>query len=180
MIGMSALSCAVALVTASGVPASSNKPLWGVKAGFFTPTSAALRDVMGNRWFSFGITRVRSEARSGTKIVADFEMIRHTSGDNKVAMVTPSATMYKDFAEPGQKNYPYVGAGLGLTYFDYRLRNGAQFDSVKRIGPSAHLIAGYVFDGKFFVSARYNIAPTYDGYGFSGLTLSAGFGFIRF
>lgn len=172
-----------ALALASGTPAIQDEPkksLWGVKAGFFTPSSPALRDVMGNRWFSFGVTRVRSSARSGTKIVADFELIRHSSGDNKVAMFTPSATLYKDFAEPGQTSFPYVGVGVGITYFDYRLQNGTHVDSVKRLGPSASLIAGYVFQGKFFVSARYNLAPSYDGYGFSGLTLSAGLGFLRF
>ncbi len=180
MIGSAALTCALAICSNAPVQDSGSKSLWGVKAGFFTPSSAALRDVMGDKWFSFGVTRVRNSARSGTKIVADFELIRHTSGDNKVAMLTPSATLYKDFAQPGETSFPYVGVGVGVTYFDYRIKNGARYDSVKRIGPSACLIAGYVFQGKFFVSARYNIAPSYDGYGFSGLTLSAGFGFLRF
>lgn len=178
--GSLAASIALLGATAAPVQNSAPKPFWGVKAGSFFPSSAALRQVMGGQWFSFGVTRVRSSAREGTRIIADFELIRHTSGDNRVAMFTPSATLIKDFGVPGQGSFPYAGIGVGLTYFDYRLRNGAQVDSVKRLGPSGHLVVGYVFDGRFFVSARYNLAPTYDGYGFSGLTLSVGYGFVRF
>lgn len=154
--------------------------MFGLKVGVFYPTSASLRDALGGQWFSFGLSRVRSHARSGTRIVTDVELIRHKDGGNKAAMFTPSISVYKDFAQPGERTFPYLALGAGLTYFDYTLTTGGVRSSTKRLGPSLVFQAGYVIDGRFLLSLRYNWMPTYDGYGFSGLTLSAGYSFFRF
>ncbi len=181
MMTLAPLSLAVSLAAGhSPVLRLGSDSMFGVRAGLFFPTSAALKDVMGDRWFSFGLARVRKEARGGTKLVIDLEMIRNRNGDNKVAMLTPSATLLKDFAEPGATTFPYVGVGLGLTYFDYSLRANGVYQSTKRVGPSVNLQAGYVIDSRFVVSIRYNWMPSYDGFGFSGFTISAGYGFIKF
>jgi hypothetical protein len=176
---LSSIAVASALSHASAQPLGL-KGMFGIKAGFYTPSSGALRDALGDRWFSFGVGRVRTEAKLGWRTGPDIEIIRHKRGANKAAFVSPSFVISRDFGVEGAKSFPYISAGVGLSYFDYTLTRGGATDSVKRIGPSAHLQAGYVFEGRFFVSLRYNVMPSYDGYGFSGLNLSVGYGFIRF
>lgn len=161
-------------------PRPSFHGLYGVKAGLYSPSSGALRSALGDRWFSFGVGRIRPSAKAGWKSGPDIEIIKHTNGANKAAFVTPSFVASRDFGTEGAKSFPYVSVGVGLSYFDYTLTLGGLTDSVKRFGPSAHLQAGYVFEGRFFVSLRYNIMPSYDGYGFGGLNLSVGYGFIKF
>lgn len=172
-----AIATAVHTLTA---PKLGVKGFFGIKAGVYSPTSGALRDALGDRWFSFGVGRVRTEAKAGWRTGPDLEIIKHTNGANKAAFVTPSFVASKDFGPEGAKSFPYVSAGVGLSYFDYSLTRAGVTNSVKRFGPSAHVQAGYVFEGRFFVALRYNIMPSYDGYGFSGLNLSVGYGFIRF
>ena len=177
MVGIGSLAVLSLVASAPGQSASDS--MFGLKMGLFYPSSAALRDALGGQWFSIGLTRVRTGARAGTKIVTDLELIRHKDGGNKVAMFTPSVSVYKDFAQPGDKTFPFVSVGAGLSYFDYTLTTAGVRSSTKRLGPSLIMQAGYIVDGRFIFTLRYNWMPNYDGYGFSGLSISAGYSFFR-
>ncbi|MCG9895728.1 MAG: hypothetical protein MH204_09655 [Fimbriimonadaceae bacterium] len=163
---------------------------FGPEVGTFIPTSSRLRDAMGDSWLSFGLGSVRLDRTFDSRPRWDTEFITQTRNGSKVFMGTVSSGIVIPL--DGSTGYglrrqsqttPYAAARIGLSYTDYAINRPGTTglrDSSKRIGPNGNLEIGLMVGDNLTFAARYDFNPSYSGYNFSGLSLSARYGIIRF
>jgi hypothetical protein len=106
-------------------------------------------------------------------------------GNNRLTLMSLKAVVERKFGSPDQTSQPYVRAGLGVGYNDYRLdREDAPsvFNtySARRLAFTASLEAGVFFDERIRAYARYHYYPRADGFDFSGLELGVAVSVFRF
>jgi hypothetical protein len=150
----------------------------GLSAGAFLPSDSALRDAFGDSWFSFGISPSVIKERNGLQTDWDFRITGRSRDGNRILMMRPTfgVSLALGFGEA----VPYVAARAGLSYLDYAFNvNGARVDG-RRVGPTTNFEIGILFSKRLGLSLRYDWIASFDGVGFSGLTLSATYQVFRF
>lgn len=181
---------ALGLLAVLAVPAAAQDDVsryLGANIGVFFPSDGKLREALGDSWLSIGATAVTGESYARRAPSFDWEAISKSGSGNKVFMLAASygftfplgqRRMGYGMASTGAR--PYFAVRAGLSYVDYAIGVGAARVGAKRIGPNANAELGINIGDRLNVSARYDLMPAYDGYGFSGLSLSLKYGLLRF
>ncbi len=145
---------------------------WGVEAGAYFPTDAAIRDAFGRAWFSFGIKPVRISTRDNWSLIGDLAITTRSENGNKLAMIRPTFGVLKLFGDVTEPVRPYFAIRGGPAYIDYAINIGPQHFSNKRIGLDGNAELGVIFNQRFALSLRYDAMSQFDGFKFNGFTLS--------
>ncbi|WP_395144193.1 hypothetical protein [Armatimonas sp.] len=174
--------------TEAPAPKPLRLPVYGLNAGTYLPTSAAVRARFGENWFSFspGLGPVLPLPFPG--LSPDFSLATQTKKvaglNNRVFMALLGAQyqwpLFRLTVPEGQplrlpKLLPYAGLGAGGVYANVR----SEADRVNGSGfaPSASVYAGTSIGINSFFEARWRSVGRVQGFDLSGLDLGAG---IRF
>lgn len=150
----------------------------GLQAGFFVPSSKALRDALGDSWFSFGISPSVIKEKDGFKLDWDLAITGRSRDGSRVTMIRPTfgATLGLGVGEA----VPYVAGRAGFAYVDYRIEQLGGRVSGRRVNPSMNFEAGILFSRRLGISVRYDWIGSSDGIGFSGFSLQASYQVLKF
>lgn len=173
-----------AMVAFIACPMSANaqtESFIGPTVGLFFPSDSALRDALGNSWFSFGASRVKIDPYAKRNMGYDWNTFSKEQNGNKVFMVAGTIGTTMPMGKPGDMTRPYFAVRGGLSYIDYALNTTpANRISAKRIGFNANAEFGINVGQRLNLSARYDLFPSYDGLRFSGLSLAVKWGITKF
>jgi hypothetical protein len=179
----------VAVLASLAVPALAESDRWfGPEVGVYIPTSSKLRDALGNTWVSLGAGSTSIQQTEGRKFAWDWETVSQSKSGSKVFMgsVSYGLVMPLTGAAPyalsrnNSNVQPYWAVRAGASYIDYAVNVSGGRTSGKRVGLNANAELGVLIGDRLKVSARYDYFPEHDGLNFSGVTLSARYGLLRF
>jgi hypothetical protein len=179
----------VSVLACLAVPAFAQSDTWfGPEVGVFFPTSGKLRDALGNTWISLGAGSTRFVQGDGRKFAWDWETMSQSKSGSKVFMGSVSYGLVSPFTAPkpysisqgGTAFQPYYALRAGGSYIDYAVNINGGRTSGKRLGLNANAELGVMFGDRLKVAARYDFFPSHDGLNFSGLSLTARYGLLRF
>jgi len=180
----------VAVLASLAVPAlAQSQDRWfGPEVGIFYPTSAKLRDALGSSWVSLGAGATSLNQRQGRKMGWDWETVSQSKDGSKVFMGSVSYGLVMPLSglpDVGLSRrisgmQPYWALRAGGSYIDYAVNVPGGRSSGKRMGLNANAELGVLIGDRLKVSARYDYFPEHDGLNFSGITLSARYGLLRF
>lgn len=171
--------CAVAPAFAQLEDSGSGR-YFGPEVGVFLPASEKLRNALGSSWFSIGAGSVRTGQFERQKFTWDWNTISQSKSGSKVFMGTVTYGMAIPLGQKYSMTQPYAAVRAGISYIDYAVNVGMGRESAKRFGPNANVEVGIMMNQRLSLAARYDLNPSYDGLGFSGLSLSLRYGLLRF
>jgi hypothetical protein len=169
---------AVAAISAcaSAQQTSSSSPGIAVSAGIYLPSSAQIRNDLGNQGLQFGLGGSANGRPSDGSITPQYTLIIDNGKGNQL-FILPFTYGYEYHfgAETDASMLPYVRPFLGVAFFDYSITDFAsgQHTGVKQLGGTYGLEAGILFGTKIKLSAAYNYFTQSSGFSFNGLTLAA-------
>lgn len=160
--------------------ASAQSALLGISVGGFFPTDSEIRSLVGNSFLQFGFSPSVGINREKFSVRPELNFLGGSGKGNRFSIIAVPFTFTMPLGLPGQKNTPYVSAGLGPTYFDYNItRPGPVNFRDTGIGTVAHVEAGMVLGESMRLSARYNMLNERDGFNFNGFQISLSWQFFR-
>lgn len=171
-----------ACLVAFGLPlaAKAQDAYFGPQVGVFMPASKALRDELGDNWWSVGASRIRVFKPNQSNIAHDWNAVGQSRNGSRVFILSGSLGYVMPFAKPGADTEPYAAIRGGLAYIDYAVDTTSGRKSDKVVGFNGNAALGVTFSGRFNLEVRYDVWNSYDGLTFNGLTLAARFGIARF
>jgi hypothetical protein len=172
-------ACLAAFAVPHLASAQSNS-YFGPQVGFFFPASKELRDALGDSWFSFGASRLRTFELRQRKLSWDWNAIGQSRDGNTVFILTLSAGYVASLAQLGASTEPYVALRGGVSYMDFAVDTTSGREADKALGLNANAAFGLIFNKRFNIEARYDVWDSKNGLVFNGLTLSARFGLVKF
>lgn len=140
-----------------------------------------IRDLVGKSFLQFGFSPSVGVQKEKFSIRPELSFLGGSGNGNRFSIFALPITATLPLGMPGQKDMPYVAAGLGPTYFDYRITRPAgptTFDK-SGIGWISHIEAGYVLGDRLKLSARYNMLSESEGFNFNGFQLSLSWQFFK-
>jgi len=177
------LLTAVAIVFALALPFTAraqSESYFGPQVGVFMPQDQALRDALGDQWFSFGASRIRLFRINESKLAFDWNGVGQSKDGSTVFIFTGSFGYVIPFSSVGSSTQPYAALRAGAAYMDYAVETSGGRVSGKRLGANANAALGMNFSDRFNVEVRYDVWSEFDGLSFNGLTLAARIGLFRF
>lgn len=176
LIALAACAGAVAVP----IVAKADDAYFGPQIGFFFPSSSALRDALGDNWFSFGVSRIRIFDLNQSKISHDWQAISQRRDGNSIFILTGSMGYAYPLSAGSEKFKPYVAFRAGVSYMDYAITTGGGRKASKRFGLNGNAAFGVNIDRRINIEARYDVFTAQDGLSFDGLTLFLRVGLARF
>lgn len=156
-------------------------PFLGPSVGVFYPTNSALRDALGDAWFSFGVSRVKIDPYQKQNVGFDWNAFSKERSGSKVFMIAGTVGYTMPFSKPGEKMRPYFAIRGGLSYIDYAVDKAVNNRvSGKKLGFNANAELGVNIGERLNLSVRYDAFPSYEGLGFSGVSIALKWGLARF
>ena len=175
------LALAVCLAAlALPLTAKAQDAYFGPQIGFFFPKDQALRDALGDSWFSFGASRLRIFKAQQGKLAFDWNAIGQRNDGSAVFILTGSVGYVIPLAPEGSETEPYVAARVGVAYIDYAVDTTGGRQSDKVISPNGNVALGLNLNRRVNVEVRYDVWSRYDGLSFDGFTLALRVGVWRF
>ena len=153
---------------------------FGPQFGLFYPSGAAMRSALGDSWFSFGASRIRTLKLDERHWVHDWSGVSQSQNGSKIFILTASAGYVVPFGTNSENFEPYIAVRAGLSYIDYAINTGSGRRSAKRIAPNGNAAIGFNINRRINIEARYDIYTQYDGLSFNGLTVALRIGLARF
>ena len=176
LIALAACAGAVAVPMA----AKAQDAYFGPQIGFFFPSSAAMRDALGDSWFSFGASRIRIFDVNQAKWSHDWSAINQRRDGNSIFILTGSMGYAYPLSAGTEKYKPYFAIRGGISYIDYAITTGGGRKAGKRFGLNGNTAIGVNIDRRINIEARYDVFSAQDGLSFDGLTLYLRVGIARF
>ena len=177
------LLTALAFVLAFALPFTSHAQsdgYFGPQIGVFMPQDQALRDALGDQWFSFGASRIRAFRPNEGKLAFDWTGVGQSRNGSTVFIFTGSFGYVVPFTSPGSSTRPYAALRVGAAYMDYAVDTSGGRVSDKRLGMNANAALGVNFSDRFNIEVRYDLWSEFDGLSFNGMTLAARIGLFKF
>ena len=172
-------ACLAALAVPHFASAQSTS-YFGPQIGFFFPASKTLRDALGESWFSFGASRLRTFELRQRKLAFDWTAIGQNRNGSTVFILTGSVGYVAALSPLGASTEPYFALRAGLAYMDFAVDTPGGRESDKALGTNGNAALGVIFNKRFNIEARYDVWNSQHGISFNGLTLSARFGIVKF
>lgn len=176
-----ALAAGAVLAAAPFTAQAQIDPYIGPSVGIFFPSDSALRDAMGDAWFSIGASRVRIDPYSKNKLGFDWNAFSKDNRGSRVFMLAGTLGWTNPLAEPGANFRPYFAVRGGLSYIDYAVNTSPTTRVAdKKIGFNANAELGVNIGERLNLAVRYDVFPEYDGLRFSGLSIALKWGVAKF
>lgn len=163
--------CLTAICVAGAANSQGSIPI-GVDAGVFFPQDSTVRNVFGDTWFRVGLTPISLQAPGSWKTTMDIAYLRSSTrfGDS-VTLIPLTFGVTRSFGED-QNVRPYVALRAGPYWGD--VNSTTLGINKSKVGLDANVAAGLLFQGRFYIEARYDYMSKFEGLNFSGFFLSAG------
>ena len=175
-----ALTACLAAVAAPVAATADEDAYFGPQVGLFYPANQTLRNALGDSWFSFGASRIRTFELQERKWAHDWQAISQRDAGSSIFILTGSAGYIMPLVSSGSDTQPYFAIRGGLAYIDYAVTTPGGRKAAKRIGVNGNAAVGVNVSRRFNLEARYDVFNGYDSLTFNGLTLSLRFGMVRF
>jgi hypothetical protein len=175
--------CLTLLVAASVLANAQSKFKFdyiGVEAGAFFPKSHLLRDRFGDSIFRIGITPVMIKRQKDWVPSFEVGFMGATGHGDHFGVFPLTVGVQKSFGDPNQSTVPFIRAGAGAAYFDYKLTNPDLSESRgHKFGGVTALEAGFISGHRFKASVRYYLFQKQSGVDFSGFLISGTIGAFK-
>lgn len=152
----------------------------GPDFGVFYPTSSTLRQALGDSWFSFGASSLRTGELSPKSLGTNWNTVSQSRGGNKIFMASYTVGTFQPFGGNQDSIRPFVALRGGASYIDYAIGPANNRISSKRLGYNFNAEAGVFLNERLTLSARYDVYSRHSGLNFDGLSLSLRYGLIKF
>ncbi len=177
-----ALAALTAVVSSVSAQQSSSEVGVGISVGVYKPTSANIRQDLGDQFMSFGLGGATSKRPEQGAITPEYHFISARGNGNKLFMLPLTYGYEMHFgADNNSKTLPYLRPFVGIAYFDYSITDFAtgQHASAKQFGGTAGAEAGVILSKKLKITAAYNYFTKANGLSFDGITLSATYSLLK-
>lgn len=164
------LVCVSAICVTGAAHSQGSIPI-GVDAGVFFPQDSTVRSVFGDAWFRVGLTPISLQAPGTWKTTLDFAYLRSSRFGSSVALMPLTFGVTRSFGQD-QNVRPYVALRAGPYWGD--VNSTTLGINKSKVGFDANVAAGLLFQGGFYIEARYDYMSKFEGLNFSGFFLSAG------
>jgi len=136
----------------------------------YIPTDSTTRDIFGDIWHSFFISRFRPDRPN--KWVFDWDAtLWWRNADSNLLIIPVSVGVQRGFSEDPNRQ-PYLALRVG-GYWG-RVTDNLQGPDDSKFGADANVALGLVIDQKYVVEARYDWYSKLAGNDLNGFTIMAG------
>ena len=152
---------------------------WGVSFGVFLPNSGEIQDRFDDVFFRVGISPFEDRISDRWKFAYDLNVMYANKNGNRLLVVPLTFGFTRSFGDPEARSVPFVQFGVGPAYFDYSIARGEDRIKSSRIGGTANVEAGILFDKRFAITGRADFYTKTDDFDFSGISFTVAYAAFR-